>query len=343
MAAIDHQPTDRIPLDYWGVDEFTEKLFKHYNVKDMLGLALAMEIDTVMGVYVPMIKPGRHGDWDVEQRKIPLPDGSGFYLEPVSHPLADYETIDEIEANYEWPTTKMFDYSTVKEQCETYRRAGFAVEGGYISLTYFYETIRGTEEMLLDFAGNKEMAEYVLFKMNEFASAHTKKILEAADGLIDITQVTDDFGCQHGLLMSEAMIESYLGKYYHANVKMAKEYGAKVFHHDDGAVMELVPWIIDKGLEVLNPLQWHLPGWDLTELKEKYGKKLCFHGGVDNQLVLPFKSPDEVKAEVRTLVDTLYSDKTGYILAPCHNVQAITPLENVITMYEYAKEYGVKA
>jgi len=341
MAAIRHEPTDRVPLDYWGVDEITTKLMKHFGVKDMIGLAKALEIDLIMGVGAKMIKEGRHGDWDVEHKRIPTPDGSGFYDEPVSHPLAKFETIDEIEAGYEWPTTDMFDYSSIKKEAQSFREQGFAVMGGYISHTYHYSVIRGIEEMLFDFAGEPELAEYILFKINEFTSAHTKKILEAADGLVDITQVTDDFGSQTGLLMSEEMIERYFGKYYVSNVAMAKGFNAHVFHHDDGAIMELVPWIVEKGCEMLNPLQWHLPGWDLKKLKEDYGNKLCFHGGVDNQLVLPFQGVAEVEAEVRACIDNLYCDNTGYILAPCHNIQAITPIENILAMYDCAREYGV--
>jgi uroporphyrinogen decarboxylase len=234
----------------------------------------------------------------------------------------------------------MFDYSKAKQWAKDLRDKGFAVMGGYISLSYFYSIIRGIEQMLADFAGDPELADYIIFKINEFASAHTRKILEAADGLVDVTQVTDDFGCQRGLLMSETMIERYFGKYYDSNVAMVKQFGSHVFHHDDGAVTELLPWIVNKGCEILNPLQWHLPGWDLNKLKADYGDKLCFHGGIDNQLVLPFQGTEEVKAEVRACIDALYTDNTGFILAPCHNVQAITPIENVLTMYEYAREYG---
>ena len=341
LAAINHKPTDRVPLDYWGVPEITEKLMKHFGVKDSIRFAQALDIDLIMHPSTPMIKSGRNGEWDIEMKKIPLPDGSGFYDEPVAHPIADFETIDEIEAGYEWPTTDMFDYSGIREQCEKIREAGYATMGGYISLTFAYTMIRGIEQMFADFAGDPELAEYILFKINEFVSEHTKKVLEAGGGLIDISQVADDFGCQAGLLMSPAMIDKYLGGYYDRNVAMIKEYGAHVFHHDDGAIMELIPWIAEKGNEILNPLQWHLPGWDLNRLKEEYGSKLCFHGGIDNQLILPFQGPVEVKAEVRACIDALYSDNTGYILAPCHNLQAITPIENILTMYSYAREYGV--
>ena len=339
MAAIDHRPTDRVPTDYWGVGEITEKLMKHFGVNDYLGMIKALDIDAIIMLDAPMTETGRSGAWNVERSPIAMPDGSVIY-KTVEYPIGSFETIDEIEANYAWPTTDMFDYSAIKSQCEMYRREGYALMGGFISLTLHYESIRGTGQMLLDFASDEELTEYIFYKINEFASAHARKILEAGEGLIDIAQVTDDFGSQLGLRMSPAMIERYLGAYYTANTAMVEQHGAKVFHHDDGAITGMIPWIIDKGCRILNPLQWHLPGWDLNTLKQEHGSKLCFHGGIDNQDVLPFRGPEDVKAEVRACMDALYADRTGYILAPCHNLQAITPVENIITMYEYAKSYS---
>ena len=339
LAAINHQPTDRVPIDYWGVPEITEKLMAHFGVKDMLGLSKSLDLDKIMGISAPLL-PGRASMWNVETKRIPLPDGSGFYDEVVDFPIGKYETIDEIEANYVWPTTDMFDYSAIKAQCKRLREAGYAVECGYISLTYFYSLLRGIEQMLVDFAADEEVASYIIYKINEFCSAHVRRMLEAADGLADLTQITDDFGTQQSLIMSGAMIERYTGKYYESNIAMARSFDVKVFHHDDGAIMELVPWLINKGIHVLNPLQWHLPGWDLRRLKNEYGASLCFHGGIDNQHVLPFGTTEDVKAEVRACINELWSDKTGYILAPCHAIQAITPVENILTMYSYAKEHS---
>jgi len=337
LAAINHQPTDRVPLDYWGVNEITQKLYKHFEVGDMVGLSKALDLDKIMGVWAPL-KPGRENTWNLKYKTIQIP--GGIYEEQVAFPLENFETIDEIEANYEWPTADMFDYSPIHGQALYLREAGYAVECGYISLTYFYSMLRGIEQMLVDFLVNEELAEYILSKINGFAHEHVRRMLDAADGLADLTQITDDLGAQNGLLMSEAMIERFLGKYYAANNRMAQDYNVKVFHHNDGAIMDIIPWIIQKGCHVLNPLQWHLPGWDLHKLKKDYGKDLCFHGGVDNQDVLPFGTTEDVKLEVRTCIDALYQDRTGFILAPCHNIQANTPIENVLAMYDYAKEYA---
>ena len=79
---------------------------------------------------------------------------------------------------------------------------------------------------------------------------------------------------------------------------------------------------------------------EMDGLKRDFGHTLCFHGGIDNQQVLPFGTPEEVRAEVRECIDSLASDGTGYILAPCHNIQAVSPVENIIAMYDEAWKYG---
>lgn len=339
LAAIEHRPTDALPTDYWGVDEITRKLFDSLGARDWIEFAQALDMDKIMSVGPRLVVP-RCNMLGVEMRRIPLPDGSGFYEEPIRPPLADCETIADIERSYVFPSVDMFDYSDIARQCEIY--ADYAIDGGYISLTYFYEMIRGTEQMLLDFAAEPEIAEYILTRLQAFAHENTRRILEAGDGRITVSQVTDDLGAQHGLLCSPGMIDHFLRRAYDENIAMVRSFGAKVFHHDDGAMTGMLPWLMERGIEVLNPIQWRLPGFDLPALKTNYGDRLCFHGGVDNQWVLPFGTPEDVRKEVRTLAETLYSDGTGYILAPCHNIQAITPLENVYALYDEAHQISLQ-
>ena len=82
---------------------------------------------------------------------------------------------------------------------------------------------------------------------------------------------------------------------------------------------------------------------DMTELKKEFGGRVCFHGAVENQRILPFGTPEEVRAEVRHCIDALASDGTGYILAPCHNLQVNTSVENIIAMYDEAWTYGKRS
>ncbi len=145
--------------------------------------------------------------------------------------------------------------------------------------------------------------------------------------------MTDDFGSQTGLLISRSMVEAYYRPWIERAIGLAKGYGLKVFHHDDGAMLNLIPDLLEMGIDVLNPIQWRCKGMDRAVIGARWGDRVCFHGGVDNQQTLPFGTPEDVAAEVAENLRLLGRGGTGYILAPCHNIQAITPLENILAMY----------
>ncbi len=111
-------------------------------------------------------------------------------------------------------------------------------------------------------------------------------------------------------------------------------YNINVFHHNDGDCRQLIPPLVEMGIDILNPIQWSCGGWNLAELKRMYGKDVCFHSSVDNQYTLPFGTPADVQKEVRHLIETLGSDGTGFILGPCHNLQSNTSVDNILALYE---------
>ena len=123
-------------------------------------------------------------------------------------------------------------------------------------------------------------------------------------------------------------------------IDLAKSYGIIVFHHDDGDCRKLLPRLVEMGIDILNPIQWRCGNWDLNWLKAEYGDRLCFHSAVDNQQTLPFGTPEDVRREVKWLIETLASDGTGFIIGPCHNLQAVRSMENILALYEAAQEYG---
>jgi uroporphyrinogen decarboxylase len=122
-------------------------------------------------------------------------------------------------------------------------------------------------------------------------------------------------------------------------IDLGHDAGAFVFHHNDGCCRPILPDMIAAGIDLLNPIQWRCPGMEREGLKRDFGDKLVFHGAVDNQYTLPFGTTGEVRQEV---VDNLriMGEGGGYILAPCHNVQPLTPPGNVVAMYETGYENG---
>ena len=109
----------------------------------------------------------------------------------------------------------------------------------------------------------------------------------------------------------------------------------RVIYHTDGAAMEAVDGLIDMGIDVLQALQFSAKGMDPAELKRRFGDRLCFEGGVSVQTTLPFGTVEDVRAEVEELIAVL-GKGGGYVLGPSHAVQAGTPPENILAMFDTA-------
>jgi uroporphyrinogen decarboxylase len=148
----------------------------------------------------------------------------------------------------------------------------------------------------------------------------------------------DDLGVQNNAMMSPATYQRMVKPYHHEAFKLIKRYTeAKVFLHSCGSVYKLLPDLIDAGVEILNPVQVSAKDMDTQRLKREFGDRLSFWGAIDTQHVLPYGSPDEVRAEVERRIRDL-APGGGYVLAPVHNIQADVPPINVISMYQHARQ-----
>ncbi|MCC7493158.1 MAG: hypothetical protein IT204_12450 [Fimbriimonadaceae bacterium] len=337
LTALDLGQPDRVPLDLWATGEVWAKLTAHFGC-DPAGVRERLHIDGFAGVapaYVgPPVEPGSNF-WGMRYK--PVEYATGTYQEQCYFPLAAAQTVADL-AHYRWPSPDWFDYSQVRQQCEQRRER--PIEAGYSAPFFFFNQLRGLEQSLLDLALNQELSHAILARLTDFFYGFAERLFEAGGGLIDVTQLTDDFGGQTNLLLSPASFDEYLAPHYCRLAGLMRDHGVRIFHHDDGAMWELLPRLIDLGIQVLNPVQYRCGPVDLTWLKETYGHRIAFHGGVDNQEVLPFGTVDEVIAETRQCLQTL-GRGGGYVLAPCHNLQPITPVENILAMYRTAWEEGV--
>lgn len=337
LAALDRRPVDRFPADYWGTDEMTAKLLRHFGVESQLDLWPRLHVDKIINVAPQYVGPPLVDTTDLQVdiwgvHRAPQSYAGGVYQEIRRSPLRDCQSVAEIEATFRWPEADWYDFSGVAEACA--RHPEYAIEAGYAAPFYMFNNIRGLEPSLLDLAASPEIVEYCAEKIVHFLYEYHSRLFEAGQGRIDLTQVTDDFGCQYGLLVSPANFRRYYARHYQRLIGLAKQAGIRVFHHDDGAMSALLPDLVALGIDVLNPVQWRLPGMDPARLKASFGDRIAFHGGIDNQRVLPFGTLKEVEDEVHYCMETLGNGGTGYVVAPCHNAQAITPVENIVRVYE---------
>jgi len=349
LAAINHKEFDRVPTDIWATPEVFKRL-KNYlgSNADIYRLLHIDGIAAVEGIkYIGTVRPRKRLPkgwgilpwewiWGIQSRKVKF--RTGVYYEPVAYPLADANTIDDLE-KYKWPKAEWFDYSKMHRHAEAARQ-NQVVMSGYMAPFYLHNLLRGLHRSLADPFINPEFTHHLLNRISDFLYEHHLRMFEACEGLIDLTQVSDDFGTQTGPMIKLETFRQFYRPHLQRFIDLAHGFGIKVFHHDDGGIRPLIPDLVEMGIDILNPLQWTCPSMGLEGLKRDFGKHLCFHGGVDNQHILPFGTPEEVRAEVRHCIDVLATDGTGYILAPCHNVQPNTPVESIIAMYDEAFKYG---
>ncbi len=342
LAAINRQSVDRIPTDIWATEEVWAKLRRHFgsNEEAMAGLHID-GMTHISPIYVgPPPPPMPEGEsanfWGMRHKLVP--HNGGTYNEQVFYPLAEARTVADLDA-YVWPQADWFDYSQLKGAAETARRER-VVHCGYMAPFYFHNLLRGLELSLEDVLLEPELSHEIIRRISDFFYAHHRRMFEVCEGLIDVAQVTDDLGSQTGPLISLKVYREFYAPQHKRFIDLCHEFGVKVMHHDDGDCRPFLPLLVDMGIDMLNPIQWNCPGMDMRELKAEFGQRICFHGGIENQSILPFGTPDEVRAEVRHCIDSLASDGRGYILAPCHNIQVVTPVENIVAMYDEAWRYG---
>lgn len=338
LAVLNREQPDRIPMDYWATQEASGKLVEHLGVSTIDEALKQLHVDrpfTVSPVYAgPAGKDGAD-IYGCRHKKVNY--GNGTYYECTYNPLAEYSSVEEIRAHYTWPEPDWWDFSAIAQQIEG--REEYPVRGGGSEPFLMYKKLRGQEQGAVDLILNPEIVHYCLDKLFDLAYETTRRIYEQIPGRVDITYVAEDFGSQEDLLYSPEQIREFFIPRMKRMIDLAHEEGAYVFHHSDGSIRKILPDMIEAGIDVLNPIQWRCRDMEREGLKRDFGSEIIFHGGMDNQYTLAQGSIDQVNREVLDNLSLLGRDG-GYILAPCHNIQAVSPPENIVAMYETCYENG---
>lgn len=265
----------------------------------------------------------------------------GHYNERIGHPLAD-ATVDDLD-DHNWPDP--FDQGRVEglnaQAKDLFEDSDYALAAGHISAGIFQDcwNLRGMERFFLDLAADKDFANALLDKVTRIHIGLWQNFLDAVGGYVDIVETADDLAGQENMLISPQMYRDMIKPRHRAlNSAIREKTQAKILYHTCGAVMQLIPDLIDVGVEILNPIQ-PLPGlMDPEELKRKFSDNLIFHGGLDVQRLLPDGAPEQVRDHVTHYYDVLGIER--YIMAPANTVQPGTPPQNLVAAYETAQLYG---
>jgi len=370
--ALNHQEPDRVPLDLDGYAcYFTEgaylNLLRHLGLEEqpqvnewfMASPASGAVLDRFgvdfrrVGLRAPdgfrstRLPDGSWSDeWGVRKRRVahfsPRLGREVAYAEMVHSQLAQ-AGLEDLES-YPWPVPA--DPGRYRGLAEEVRHlhadTQYALVAAAVGMGLFEQAqwLRGTENFLIDLHLQPEFARRLIEKNLEFQIQVLERFLDIVGPFVEMVETSDDYGMQTGPLISPQLYREALQPSHRLlNRAIKRKTEAKIFLHCCGSVAALLEDLIDAGVEVLNPVQPRARDMESRELKRRFGSRLVFHGGVDEQQVLPFGSPEEVRQEVRARIAAL-APGGGYVLAPAHNLQDDVPPQNVAAMFDAAREYG---
>ena len=375
LTALSHSEPDRVPFDLGttfvtGIHRIAyERLVEALGLGDLEPLPLydpvqqlAMPHEEVLrelGVdtrSVSLKLPGRAAseseedeeylysidEWGLKRR---MPKDGGLYYDMYAHPLAGVQTAADVDA-YAWPDPlASLHLDAIEDACRAIKSSGDypVIVGGFgAGMLELVLWLQGYDQGYMNLLVNRPVTEAILEHVTRLKIEYADAVLQRVGPYVDIFYNGDDLGLQDGpMIRREWFTELLAPRYvrYHEAVRRAAPQ-AKMFFHSCGSVVDLLPDVIETGIDILNPVQVNAAGMgDTAALKRDFGDALTFWGAIDTQRVLPRGTPAEVRDEVRRRIDDL-APGGGYVLNPVHNIQADVPVANILAMVEALDEFG---
>jgi uroporphyrinogen decarboxylase len=333
LAAIARETPDRTPRDFWAEPPALNRLFAFLGHRDEERLLRDLGVDIRhVNAVTPLDREVGEGIvqnfWG--ERFVFRKTAWGPMREDVKGALASAQSLAELEA-FPWPTPDDFDYSHLREQCRDHE--SYALLYGFADIWQRPALVRGWESMFLDMVERPDWVRFLCRTFTDFYIEDYTRAMETSGGRLDLFLLISDLGSQSGPLVSPAMFHEFVAPYLREMIRHVHTLGARVLFHSCGAVRPFIPDLIELGVDVLDPIQPTGPDMAPETLKAEFGDRLCFHGGIDMQHLLPHGTPEQIRSEVRRYCETL-GHGGGYILAPAHLFQPDVPPENILSCYE---------
>jgi uroporphyrinogen decarboxylase len=373
LTAIHHEQPDRVPLVI-GVSNATGVKMRPYKgIKDIIGVQApdnyiydwpelgTAEIDeeTMCRLHSDV-----RGVLDLEPEKIRKRncerDPHSDYIDswgsgqteispgdwfPSVHPLPEARTAEDLDAYQGWPD--MDDPTRIAHVRDNARRLAEENQFAILAtpwLLFPFErayAMQGMDTFLLNMARDPDFARALLEKIAVYCKQLMGRFLEELGDNVDIIKIGDDLGTQESLMISPKMYREILKPVHADFISFIKaRTKAKIFFHSDGDVAPLIEDFIEMGVDILNPIQTSAGSMsDLPSLKKRFGGNIVFCGGIDTHRVLPFGTTEEVRQEVRRVMQIL-GPGGGCMIGAVHTVMNDVPPENVLAMVDAVEEFG---
>lgn len=360
--ALDHREPDRVPIAFGG-PECSINLVAHQKLLQYLGYAEA-EPPPIMDNILQIVDPDArlYDAFDVDVLWLVLREGpvtwganqtsyvdefgrtfkagGGFYNQ-VDFPLKE-GTPAELAA-YQFPDMLTGECAAgLAEKARRLYAAGYGlVADGAWGIFEISASLRGTENLFMDMLLNPEYVEALAERvLEEHLKPYYTMLLQEVGRWAQMAVISDDYGSQRGLLFSPDVFRQV----YKPRLRRLVEHvrtmtEARVYIHSDGAIAQIIPDLIEIGIDGLNPVQYTAHGMQADDLKREFGRDLGFFGGgIDNE-VLSFGTIEDVRRDVQRQVGS-FAPGGGYVFATVHNIPPEVPPQNVVAFFQAGREFG---
>jgi len=376
LKALNHQTPDRVPIDLGGFQTGIHRnvyiqLIEHLGIRDDVTIldpvqqlarpceellerfhvdiryVIAHGPDSFQGGIEHNTRDGRlwHDLRDEFGVVWSMPDDQPLYMDISHHPLANATLCDV--ADYVFPKgDDPTRFTGLREQAQRLRReTPYALSTGIGGVVYeicWY--MRGLERWFMDTIENPAFCAALLDKTLEYWMGYYTEFMKEIGDLVDVVMIGDDIGGQSGPLFSPTFYRTVVKPRQKRLVQRIKGLtSAKIWYHTCGSVRQLIPDLLDNGIDILNPVQISAADMDPRDLKAEFGDRLVFWGGaIDTQHVLSVATPAEVRKHVRRNLE-VFKPGGGYVFNNVHNLQAGVPARNIVALFDAAYEYGFYA
>ena len=367
LAALNHQPTDYIPTALGGgpyglVDDLYLRLVQHlglngpvapfrsgHNISYMddhllerLGTDMRYCWPTLLpnSPVIPGEDPDTFYDSYGQAWKRALP-----YYYVGEGILKDTTNIDDIERLIHWPDLgdPRWVYGLPERARDLRENTDYFITMRMVASHGPFQTacdLRGTENFLMDMALRPDFALALLDRVTGAIDGLLRLAMQAGGKWFDMVELPgDDYAWNLNTIISPAMFRKFIKPCLARLITTIKEYNpsTRVMLHSDGAISKLIPDFIALGVDVIHPLE-PLPATDIPTIKASFGNQVTFLGGIDISRTMPGSRQDVID-EVKLRITQL-APGGGYILAPSNHLQADVPPENVVTLFETAREFS---
>ena len=367
LAAIQHKQIDRIPTTYRASGYLTESVMNYFQIAEPKSPAKRFKT-LLEKVRADFWSSGSKVDkystfipeFRGEKPKPPYVDDKtyfytiGIHAKPgnmtsfdieypavgVDPPLAGAQSPSDIPNGYLTSKLELFNFRAMKNK---YRNISFVdiredpdsvvCIGTLSSLFMMCCYLRGMEDFLADLAYNKKLAERLVREVGEFTLEFNRRELESCGKDALYYGTWDDVAGQGGMMFSPDQFKQYFLPIYKKLIEQNARYGLFFGWHVCGSVHEVLPLMIEAGIDVFDVVQTSAKDMAIENIHRLYGNNVCIHGGIDVQKVLVEKTAREIREEVKKIKD-LWGRRGGVILAPSHETLPDTPIENILAIYE---------